>query len=1552
MARPQRQPEPKPQLNPQPAVAAEAAELAGFVLGREQEMDAYRVAYQNSGKIDDWNAFKLNYDWATDTAARDRLYAEVKQYAYDTGMALPNEVLASRLAEEAAAGRAAPNQVALLTAAAKAPITDDDNGDDIIQRSDVLSTLAARALDLADSKARNKEIYEEVVRTKGGVARGIAATAVEIVAPQQIPALEIAWGALGLPPRTSDTDGQASVKVMADYIRSLQPSEQTKAIEKIVAALDASPLLMDFTERDFLSNLVQPDGTVNADGLSQAFEYFNTAFDVGAGLGLLKLPGKLIKLGKNANTMRSLLRANPKAAANYAANVAAEYSTSSLGQRWSLTRDVVLNSQLPKPRIEGGTIDVMPDGVVQAAERAAVVRGEIEAIDSRLRSSLFTPKEAVSAFERQARNIEEVMGSRIRPAMSRASLFADGTGIKFQTVLGRNDTNGYALLGTARKEADRMLAMGEKVKILRANAKGELVPADELADTTRGDFYLQLEQDVYVRPEDKALFGFAPVASGSWLGRAGRWLLDPASQFDPQIYHAYLNAKLGEAALASKLDAVAEPIFRNLGAREREAVGSMWMWAEDFGTKNNRLPSNAELVEAFPDASPEMLGGFRQLQFYYDTVYEVQNVRLRRDWAGRGFRTVRNGDTAYHGAPQANPGRKVEVLDLDTLSTVTLTKAELDELYGNGGSLLKLDAAVETADGSAAHTLVAANRKAGWQLKPLEDRVLKYVPGYSPRIYKDGHFIQRVSTRIVDGKEVEHATGVSIASTRGAAESFAQNMNRKNTNAGVFYRVADDTRLTRKDRTAMDLDVMRTEGRLFFDTRNQKRLYNINGNPAEVIDPINMLNRTSRMVARQMGSEDLVKSFKAAWRESYGDLYPGNFEAAASSAVDDALKELTNIASGDTARRANDARAMWDYIRLMESGTVESGALKRQAIRAGEWLSESLGGRFGSLELARNAHRFSPIESLKTLAYFTFLVTTPARQLVLQSAQLSFIAPLLAISKRPDYLARWHLDTTLLMAGAKSRAVAAAGGKTAGNKWKAVQAKLMGLSFEEFNTLIREFENSGLLQSVNIHSFLGDVPKGRRVTPEGVSGRARSAAFGVLTARPVRAAAEKYGFELGEQFNLSGSYMAAVRLFQQNSGKNIAQFTSEDWKQITTRASDLALGMNRANVAKFQYGAISLPLQFLSFTHKTALVMLKAVTGGKIGPRTWTTRDAQKVLAGQILLFGGAGLGLKPEIEDALAEVGVTDPTVIDIVAGGMVDYVLDKSFQAAVDDPELDLAFDEFLAPGANIINTVRRFTETAFETPVGEFLQGPAAEPLSGIAQAVALASSLTFTEDLPYSEAQKVEIVSNAFLSGLAAGYSNYMKARAAMKAGQWLSSTGDPTGVEAKWSEVVARGLLGLDTDARLDTFRIRGDLKENTREIDEATEEYYKQVTLITNLYLSKEISGEDYQARLAMHRAFMESLDPEERNIAMQKFQSLLARDRGRTTGIEYEIARAMTQGMVPTRAMRERIANSAGIAEDQKRAALEWIDRTIEQAEATGDAHMKRLDEELERTK
>ena len=1545
-----RAPDPVVQPEYSKTAAFDAATETAFVTGRAEEFDYYRGQFERSGRINEWTAFETNFKYARDTDAKNRLVSRMRQDAKDSGIATPPEKLAGMVNSVVTASQQPARDTAAAAKAART-IVPNSNGDDIqqvAQKSTVVDDAIA-----AEVAGKDKAVKALAHRFADADSPylGFAGVIGEGLLPTETPKWYWIADQIGAP--KSLLAGE-QMKNIGDYLNSLPTKEKYAKVQELINVIGRMPEAGRMSEYFTISSVLDPDtGTVNVSSMDRWLGNIGTVLDATVFFapinGIVKW-GKMAMRTKSIGRMATMMgKHNQQLLGRYMSELAVKLKDSEIARTYNISGDTIAMTQLPKPKLNLGR-EAVPDGVLESAERTAAIRGDITNIDARLRSNLFTPEEAMTAFERESKSISEAVGARQRPALSTATVSTSGDGIKFETVLGRTNEQGFVTHGAAQRYAKQFQDIGEDVSIMKVE-DGMLVPVTG-AEKGVGDFYVQLNQTYNLRPEDKSLFGFAPVASGSWLGRAGRWLLAPFAQFDPKIYNAYSQAITGEAAIAAKLDAIAAPIFRDLGAAERNALGSMWEWTEQFGTKQNRLPTQSELTAAFPDASVNQVKGWHQLRLYYDTVYDINNHRLFRDWQGHGFRTVRNGDSSYHGLPMANPDKSVTALDLATGEQRTLNRAEVNKLYDDGGNLMQLDTAVESMDGSTAHTVLLVEKGKGWKLKPLESNVLKYVPGYYPRIYKDFHFVQRVTKQMVDGVEQERVVGVAVGSSREEAQSFADSMTGKNTRKDTTYRVADDVRMSSKDRTAMDLDRLRTEGRLFFDTRNQQRLYNVNGNLADVIDPINMLNNTSRMVARQMSTEDLVKTLKSAWRETYGDLYHGNFETAASSAVDAELRSIASTAEAGLAKRAVEAQQLWDYVRLMEGSVTDTAIFKRRAIAAGEWINSKTRGIPGLRELgvgmARGAHNVAPVEWMKQLAYFTFLVTTPARQLILQSGQLSFIAPLLAFSKRPDYMFRWHLDTTALMYGTKRFSMAASGGKTVTNKMLHTNAKLMGLSVEEYTKLISEFELSGLLQSVNVHSFAGDIPPSRRVTAQTKTGRVADRVAGAVTARPVREGLEKYGFQLGEQFNLSGSYMAAVRLKMNETGKTIAQFTGDEWKAIGQKASDLALGMNRANSAKFQYGLISLPLQFLSFTHKTALTMMKAATFGKIGPRSWTVGDAWKVLAGQAILFGGAGFGVKPEVEDALAEIGVDNPEVTDIIAGGLLDILLDKSLQSVANDPDLDLAFDEFLAPGANIVNVIRKFYEAASETPIGETMAGPASEPLSGIVKAVGIASLVSAGSEIPGTPFEKVEMVSNAFMQGIAAGYSNYVKARAANQVGYWLTSGGDPTGVEAKWEEVVARGVLGLDNQARLDAMSIRSNLKDHEKMIRDTAMVYNDRATALINLWSDGKLSEKEFETRLAVEKAMLSGLDEEEKWAVVQEMNKLTSNRRGKTTGIEFTVAQALTKGVPPDKALRAKIARTPAITNEQDREAiLHMIDTMM--AEPTPQYAEESVDKDLE---
>ncbi len=1537
-----------------PEAAYEAAATTAIVLNRPEDFEAYRQSFEQAGRINEWEDFKFHYQYSRDSQAAERVIAQMKKHAYDTGLEVSQQDAAKFVQNVVTAGQAPPTVTAPAVVAANAPVPEDANMESITQYASMAQQLDQRIIDLEKSREENVFAMAENFSDKGGVFTSLGSVTTSAFLPTDTPLIAYIASEIGMPYEVGAGEQLSSI---SEYIKTLPPKEQNAKVRQLIKTVSEIPGVAGFKEWEILSSIVNPDtGVVNTSGLDRFLNDLGTAGDVINAGGLIRLVGKGFKTLKPLRLASVLNAGRPRTSANYMSKLIQDLQTSGLAAKYNISKEAVVTTQLPKPKISLSR-DVTPDGVIEDAERAAIARAGISEVDASLRSNLFTAPEVLAKAERVARDIEEVVGPRVRPSLSTVRVHDDGAGVDFETVIGRTTAEGFAGYRSAERFAERLRSRGEDVTVLKSNEKGELVPATG-AEKGVGDFYVQMNQRHLLRPEDKMLFGFDPVATGSWLGTAGRWFLSPAGQFDQKIYSAYSQAFAKEAAVAAKLDSIAAPLFRDLSAADRNAVGNMWEWTEQFGVKSGRTPTHSELKAAFPDASPKYLRGWNQLKLFYDTVYEMNNMRLYRDFLARGAKTVRNGDSAYHGTLVPNPDRPVTVLDLATGNSRELTRAEVNRIYDAGGNIMRLDTAVDGSRGK--HTLLLAEKGTEWKVKPLERNVLKYIPGYYPRIYRDFYFIERVSDEFVDGIRQVNKQGVTVAQSRAEAEEFVKAMQAKNKDPGVSYQVSDDARLQAKDRTAQDLDRLRTEGRLFFDSRQQQRMYNVNGNLADIIDPINMLNTTTRMVSRQLTTEDLVKSLKASWKETYGDLYRGNFDIAASSAVDAELRTLAKTAGPEAVKRVRQAQPLWDYIRLMEGATTDTAAFKRRAIASAEWLNNALrrvpGLKGAGVALVRNAQNIAPVEFMKRLAYFDFLVTTPVRQLLLQSAQLSFISPLLAF-KRPGYLARWHLDTTLLMQGTKRLATAAAGGKALTNQMLHRNAKLMGLGIDEYKLLIQQYENSGLLQTVNVHSFAGDIRHGERVTPETTAGRVGDFLWGAATLRPIREGMEKYGFQLGEQFNLSGSYMAALKVYTKDAKiAKLTDMTAADWKNVGQKASDYALGMNRANSSKYQYGLVSLPLQFLSFTHKTFMVMLKAATFGKVGPQSITVGDAYKILLGQAILFGGAGFGMKPEVEDALAKSGfgnLVGTEVSDIIAGGFVDYIFDKALQSVADDAELDLPFDEFLAPGANVINVLRKMVEAVMEAPAGETALGPSVSPLSGITKAVGVARTLSVAEELPGTPMEKAEIVANAFLGGIAQGYSNATQAYSAAQMGRWLTQGGDPTAVETKWAEVMAKGLLGMNPQSVIDTHYILKDLREAENEIKTDAKRYYEQTNMIINLWADQKIGDQELLAKLAMEKAVLSTLPEEYRLAVRDELHKMYMRDKGQRAGIEFVIANAISRGVPADETLRARIANTPAIQDEGQRASLlQWLDLRLKEQKEAVDKAKENVNRDIETAK
>ena len=1337
-------------------------------------------------------------------------------------------------------------------------------------------------------------------------------------------------------------------------------------------------------DKTFIQNNSENDFEDTLENIFSIFEVFYVGGLVRRYWGLIRKTTSDLNVGTRVQTT-----ANPSNYNRAAADIVLNLNNVEALKKYNIGKVDIARAQLPGlARAETHIYDI-PSNTQSEVDRVSALQAEAMLSSRSMDEGVYRVSDVVSATERELKNLEETVGGRLRPSLSRVSVHSDARGVRFNTVIGRNDTHGFGSEKSVFEEAEQLLMQGYEVKIYRS-VDGVLEPyhltakeaVEDLAKirnktrkSERGNFYVEFSHDYFIRPTDRGLFGDGISVTPEWMGRSARWALTPSAHLGKEIYEPFLVNTLKAQSLAGTLESIVAPIFKMKNSAQRN-INRMYSFSEDFVKHNNRQPKKKDYYEAFPDATNDEFYGLSLTKSFNDTLYDINNERLYRDWSSQGFKTIRGRDTKamWHGKPLGREQLSgkfdgtgyIQLYNPATGKIERLSTKDLDDLYVKGGQILKTEQDITVGSKSYSNLVLHTPDNKGFILTKLSSFPLKYLDWYTPRMYKDPYYIEKIiKNATVNGVKTEKRQVVKVAATKKQAEKYAARLSSKDTS--VEYKVMDDFRLSEKDTTARDRELMQVEGRLFFDERAQQRLYNIDDTIAEIYSPIEMITRSSQMLARQTSTEELVKSMKTSWGESFGKEFAINIDTMANSAVRGQLNEVIKSGSREAKTKAIQAKEVWDYINLMEGITsAGSRGFRRAAIDASEYLLNTFGPNRVTKYLGRKAEKISPIEGLKSLAFLDFIVSRPARQLILQGSQHMFLGAL-----DPAYIGRWQLHSTLLLQGAKRRGAELMAGKKVTSAMLQRNAKLMGLTEKEYGILLKEFDNSGIVQAINIHSFAGDQ-RALRDLPTDKFGDVLQKISRTATAAPVRETAQKVGFDLGEQYNVSASYMMALRQYRKEKGiKNLEHMVADDWRAVTAKASNYALAMNRANSAKFQYGPISVTAQFLSFTHKTFLTMVRAglrPIGGqyipglrkldkaiqKVGNKAFTPEEASRLVWGQMLMFGGAGFGMKPEVEKLLSNSGLDKyigTEFADILEGGMLDWVLDNSLQFVLQDPDLDFAFDEFLAPGANVINVARTFVDAFVEVPLEESLFGPSGATTSRLYKAGLLARQAVGVADDPFSPdiaMTVIDEISRGFLSG----YDDFAKARIATGIGHFMASDGTHYEWEAKWTDIIAKGLLGLNRENHNTAWRTAVDIRDIEKHLDNAATEHYKRAQrLITELVQGK-YSWERTSQLLEQERWVIAKFPIEEQDYIRRKWRELDRNARLERKSTNDLIVSAVFEKNLPVEQYLIDVFLDMGGSPEDAEALRKGIEENFRRAQTVSQTHSQLIQDELDQIK
>ncbi len=1596
--------------------AANMAFAAAVVLKKEEQWEAYREVYERTGRIPEFELHKKRLMTEDNPANTDRIFKRARALAeregfdpnivYDPSNAHLFQSIKTEMAFKAGLGR--DEATAVLTAYADALMRNEPIPQlppaEMARRAEIILTPGVLVQEELDY---NKKLLDDIMAldAKYGASRDAAGKlkttagipsnlkygswaetilgftyelfpVVDAVHRKQlITALQDVYGNSG--PDNAVLPGNIS-KVLREWIARMPLSQRKGLAERWAKAVHGTTA-GGTDMKAWISNMI-----TFTPGLMERFDtdgsYIdwidNIAITIDAFIGGSILRRYMQNSAKHAlgPMLRILNTANKSRATTVFSEMTARYNAGRFKDTWGIHKEDFLMSQWVRPGVKPGTklYDTPSWLTSEEFARVTAARGEVDDVVGRARNVLFTDTEKLTSITKQITAIEAAHSPAIRPNLSEVIMHEDGGGINFKIMLAADDKYGFATLQDALERAVDIELDGVGIQFYRVELNNDLTPlvtgqeALEMSPKqlvgTKGPFYIQHEQQHFFSPTDKLLFAEDAVASPSWLGRTKNYLLTPSANLDAETYKPFAINFLRSQALAGLLDDIVRPLGK-LGFKDRRALNKIYEHQEWFGRENGRMATSEELMEKFPEINATQLQGHWTMKEFYDAIYHIQNDRVYRDWSASGLKTIRKGKAHYEGLPLSEGSvlsmkKAVSFYDPETQKAVHFTKQQKHELYLNGGTIIKTEIPI-TGPKHRQYTLVVQDEVDGWELVALTRRPVQYVEGYWPRIHKDPVHIQRVIEKgYLNGIQQETTETIAFARSIPAANKFMKKLDASHKAKGLppwKWAALVDSRLTSKDRIASDLERMQVQGRLFFDERSQKRVYDTEGNIAEIFDPMEMLQRTSRIIGRQVGMEDLTRNSKQMWQNTFGDLLGAraNVENTSGLRIRNALIEKLQKAHAPESARLLDALTIWDHIRLMEGSIDDSKKMfKRLAIHAADWVdhvtTKATGGVVRATQyLARNAGAQSLGDRMKSLAFLDFIVVRAPRQLVLQSGQHLFLSAL-----DPTYTLRWQMDAFAIMSGMKARNLTLAGVPKMHKDLLRRNAQIMRMTEQEYLLVLKEFNDFGGVQGINLHSFVGEVRGPRHVAGSRLGDTALQVGRGLLKPRDLL---QKYGFDLGETINVTHAWAMALRLARKgdkllSKPRAINSFSREEWNEIGIRGQAYALAMNRSNQAAFQRGAISVPLQFMQFTHKVLLTFLRAVpgpVGKKLGNKSFTQAEAMRIVIGQFILFGSAGFGVKDYVHRRMSDANMEQyigTEVVDLIEGGLIDWMVDKSLQALFNDPDLDLTVDEFLAPGANSFNLAKRVWEIGME--FGDIAKaiGPVGVTGSRIWQMLKIGADALRVPSPRASSTERLAEYLEIMSAGVFSQFNDFVRAKAAARAGVWLGKHGERTDLEATWAGIIAKGVLGLNEQKVLDSYHFKKDLGAVKSELTRAGELAWKNYATLNALFRKGEIGETEYDKQVRWLRiAIYETFDEGDRIHIDKAFVDAARRSLKDPTGPADQAAALAAEGF-DISALKDRIANSTAIAEKDKEPLMEMIDRAVRGIEEVDPEMLERI--------
>jgi hypothetical protein len=1187
-------------------------------------------------------------------------------------------------------------------------------------------------------------------------------------------------------------------------------------------------------------------------------------------LGLLPVT----KIGKAAFGIPTmLLRAGGRKQAvsliAQAAKEMAEEGTTAAAKRLDMTPDAVMDAMKPtiaaiESPVGSVSLGTESSSVLSAASKLA------EELPASLNSNRFaSAAEQKAAVDAAIRDVLENTGHELKDVkvseLQTTTLSGGSRVHNLELFVGRKAGGGFK---TAKEAA-------------KASAKWGYGLSETVVDES-GQWFVKIKKDV-------AETGFytselKPPRSGWVL----RHLLGARQIVDPYLADLAQQAGNKRGAL---INAINKDYAQKLGAlprHEKEALRNVlavgvqrqkWFTRSEFDTLIERGYKRT--------ATDREWEAYNTARNANDIEYAVRNDEVYKTKILKGYETISvDTNAAKVEARTASvindwnvPAASDRVYDVESgihyHRNNPLTPKAAENLKAQGYVRINLEQPMVLKDGTTVRNLLAKRKNIG--IEPLRREQLPYAQG-GHRFYEGKYFSrQTVRGKQPDtGEEFLKNPNTYIVGTKAEVDAWNAVMERarqqylKSPDAAAlddiferqpgfptgdeFIAAMDEGRfqkdqpfVTKYDRelpdeySATNLQFMgeetetplvswlRTTGQMYYSKKGEQ-LKDWMGELAPVLDPYEAINTSLKNIANITSFSDYKISAVERWAKNFAKY----------TDVDPNASALSIFANGKLKKDIpyalkNAAEAQREVIRRNIGWKSETDMAYDQFSRnTAEFI---IGRNPTSLQhkIGVNALEWwkvkDPIQSLRGFAFDAKLGLFNVAQLPLQMATMAAtftLSPKHAMSSMVNVpFLRWSLRN--VSTDADLRMLAEKG-----------LAKQSGLATEEYIDMMRMAKQSGFFDFQRTHQLVNHVGPSATMSEMG------------NTLDKVRMGG-RFFFNEAEMWNRATAWQVAWKETRERF-PTLKLDSAEFSRRLMGRAEEYSFSMSEQSSAWWQHGVMSIPTQFWAYNMR----MLEAMSN-IIFPGTFTRAQAARLIVGQSLLYGSAGLAPTAFISEQLKKHNGDAPD-IDTWVGALDRGLLDEMIYHATG---ADVLAGKRVATGTWMPELVASlmgesaFGEKSFTDIAGGVTLSVTKDTGAALLDVIKYAAAESGAEDMPITRDSALKLVSN--ITTINQGMKAYMIA----KYGTLVTAKGSVIAADLPPSYAFAAA-LGYQPGKSDELTAMVGYMKNKSKAEDDAAK-------VITN-YRAKMLTEPDKVLELSQQiNLFVRLLPPDVRQGALRK---------------------------------------------------------------------------------